>query len=112
MKSLGKAVNSARGFPYIEFKDRYGAPCCLQASSLAEYEKPGTSAVWLGVVDTKPQIMASQAKAHGVVTDKTCGWVPYPIPKEVLLSSQMHLDREQVEALIHRLTNWLEKDKF
>ncbi len=112
MKTLGEVIKTGRGFPLIEFKDRYGAACRLQMSSLAEYEKPGTSAVWLGVIDTKPQIMASQAKAHGVVTDKTCGWVPYPIPKEVLISSEMHLDRVQVEALIGHLTNWLEKDKF
>jgi len=38
-----------RGFEYIRFDDRYGDKCRLQQSSLAEYEQPGTSAVWLGL---------------------------------------------------------------
>lgn len=38
-----------RGFQVIDFDDRYGTHCSLQQSSLAEYEPPGTSAIWLGV---------------------------------------------------------------
>ncbi len=88
-------------------------PCILQASSLAEYEKPGTSAVWLGVLDAKPMIMAQDAIKLGLKTDTTCGWVDYQmIPKEVLLHTRMHLNRKQVEALVHHLTRWLEEDKF
>lgn len=38
-----------RGFELISFQDAYARDCSLQQSSLAIYETPGTSAVWLGV---------------------------------------------------------------
>ena len=46
--ALGAVMRTLRGFELIEFNDRYGDACSLQASSLAEYVIPGTSAVWLG----------------------------------------------------------------
>ena len=49
--TLGKVTRTERGFELIEFEDRYQIPCSLQASSLDDYPKPGTSAVWLGVDD-------------------------------------------------------------
>jgi hypothetical protein len=103
---------TSRGFPLLEFKDRYGVPCTLQASSLAEYKKPGTSAVWLGCSEPNPRIMASKAAAHGVKTEETTGWVPYPIPEEVLCDTRMHLDREQVAGLILHLKKWLATGNF
>lgn len=39
---------TSRGFQIFNFHDRYQLACSLQQSSLAEYEPPGTSAVWLG----------------------------------------------------------------
>lgn len=109
---LGEVKKTERGFQLIEFRDRNDCLCALQVSSLAEYKKPGTSAVWLGVKDVKPMIMAQHAIKLGIKTNTTCGWVDYEIPKEVLLHAQMHLNREQVEALVQHLTRWLEKDKF
>ncbi|HEX6827221.1 MAG TPA: hypothetical protein VF077_12960 [Nitrospiraceae bacterium] len=47
--TLGPVTHNARGFEIVQFADRYGLACSLQQSSLAEMEKPGTSAVWLGV---------------------------------------------------------------
>ncbi|MNH47331.1 hypothetical protein D3C79_1105140 [compost metagenome] len=44
--------------------------------------------------------MASHAAAFGVKTKETVGWVPYPIPDQVLLTTRMHLSREQVAALL------------
>jgi hypothetical protein len=111
-KTLGKVTKTARGFKQVEFTDRYGVPCSLQASSLAEYSKPGTSAVWLGTDDPQPKVMAREAASVGVQTTETTGWVPYPIPDKVLLSTRMHLDRKQVAALVHHLQKWLEKDTF
>jgi hypothetical protein len=40
-----------RGFELIEFLDRNSQPCSLQQSSAADYETPGSSAVWLGLGD-------------------------------------------------------------
>lgn len=87
MKTLGKLEHTARGFELIEFQDHNGEPCSLQASSLAEYEKPGTSAVWLG---------CELVKVHLGET----------------LKPRMHLDRKQVKALIAHLSAWLKNDTF
>ena len=45
---LEKVGTTERGFEIILFLDTYACGCSLQQSSLAEYELPGTSAVWLG----------------------------------------------------------------
>ena len=77
VKPLGPVTRTDRGFELVEFRDCYDKDCELQASSLAVYEKPGTSAVWLG---------------RG--------------------SPRMHLDRDQVAALILHLQNWLKRGTF
>lgn len=51
---LGKPKRTSRGFQYIPFFDHSGQECSLQQSSLAMYEPPGTSAIWLGVDENKP----------------------------------------------------------
>lgn len=109
---LGAVGRTQRGFEIIEFTDRYGEKCSLQASSLAEYEKPGTSAVWLGVADARPIVMARDADIVGVKTTETCGWIPFPVPQEVQMHTRMHLSREQVVALIRHLQSWLDNDTF
>ena len=110
MQLLGKPKKTARGFSIVAFKDYYGVPCSIQASSLAVYQQPGTSALWVGVDDPEPKIMASQAEGLGIITEKKTGWVSYPIPKEVSFSTRMHLDRGQVEALITHLQAWLDSE--
>ncbi len=87
---------TSRGFALVEFTDRYGAACSLQKSSLAEHDT-----IWLGVDDAKPKIMSRDAIRLGLPNpgDGT-GWVPYPLPDEVSLYTRMHLDREQVKALL------------
>jgi hypothetical protein len=109
---LGAVDHTARGFEIINFSDCYGVKCSLQASSLAEYEKPGTSAIWLGVQDASPIVMASDAAKVGVETKETCGWVPYPVPEQVQMTTRMHLKREQVAALIQHLQSWMDNDTF
>jgi hypothetical protein len=110
--SLGAVSRTARGFELLKFTDRYGVQCSLQASSLADHEKPGTSAVWLGPDNASPKVMASEAASVGVNTEEKTGFVPYPIPAKVSLTTRMHLDREQVSALIISLQTWLESDSF
>lgn len=109
---LGAVERTERGFEIVKFADRYGVPCSLQASSLAEYDKPGTSAVWLGTDDASPKVMASKAQSLGIHTSECVGWVPYPIPDDVALATRMHLSREQVAALIEHLKSWLDNDSF
>lgn len=87
-----------RGFAHIEFIDRYGAKCSLQKSSLAsEY------AIWFGVDDANPKIMVSDANKLGIPTDAYNGWIDYEIPKEVLLSTRMHLTQDMVKQLLPML---------
>lgn len=86
-----------RGFGNIEFKDRYGAECSIQKSSLAEED-----AIWFGVNYADPKIMASQTKEGGT------GWVAYDIPKDVLLTTRMHLTQDQVKELLPILQTFAE----
>ena len=62
-KPLGTVISTARGFELIEFRDRCDKECTLQQSSLAEYTKPGSSAIWLGTGEDRMHIDYGQAKA-------------------------------------------------
>lgn len=90
-----KTEYTQRGFAKIEFPDRYGHPCSIQKSSLATED-----AIWFGVVDADPKIMAIDAHRMGIPTPATVGWIPFAIPKEVLLSTRMHLTQDQVKELL------------
>ncbi len=94
----------------VEFTDSYGEKCSIQASSLANYEQPGTSAVWLGIDGVKAQVLHGDAAKVGVKTNAAAGWVPYPIPEQVMVTTRMHLDRDKVQALVNHLQAWLESD--
>jgi hypothetical protein len=86
--NLKKGV-TGRGFPIIEFQDRYGHECSIQKSSLATED-----AIWVGPNDANPQILASMTKEGGT------GWVPYHLPEDVSLYTRMHLTQDQVKELL------------
>lgn len=116
---LGELKKTGRGFDLVEFTDAYGYECSLQQSSAVgddddAMDNPGSSFVWLGVDDGKPQVMKSQAKALGLTLPpgEVSGWMPYPIPEEVQISTRMHLSREQVKGLVERLQQWLATGEF
>lgn len=90
IKPLGESKVSPRGFEYIKFNDHYDEACSLQQSSLAgdENHLPGTSAVWLG---------CDHFRRHHVTGD---------------LNGRMHLNRDQVAALIQHLQRWLDHGTF
>ena len=93
-----------RGFAVADFVDGNGKACSIQESSAAEMDY-----IWLGLDDADPSVLASQAASLGVQTEKRNGWVPYPIPPEVLLNTRMHLTREQVKELIPLLKHFVKK---
>lgn len=101
-----KVGKTNRGFQLIAFKDQYANECSLQQSSLALYREPGTSAIWLGVDNANPQIMASKTPQGGN------GWVPYNIPEDVSLTTRMHLNRWMVKRLIPHLQAWVDSGSF
>ncbi|MBA1335899.1 MAG: hypothetical protein HPY66_1717 [Firmicutes bacterium] len=88
---------TSRGFKIIHFQDLYGSRCSIQKSSLATDD-----AIWFGVDDADPKIMASKVQENGV------GWVKYPIPEDVLLATRMHLTREQAKQLLPILQEFVE----
>ena len=92
-----KETTTHRGFKLIEFKDRYGAECNIQESSLATEH-----AIWFGVADADPKIMASKTIEGGT------GWVKYLIPDDVLLTTRMHLTRDQVKELMPILQKFVD----
>jgi len=98
-----KTEFTQRGFATIDFKDRYGSSCSIQKSSLATED-----AIWFGINDADPQIMASDARRMGIPTPATVGWVPFAIPEEVLLSTRMHLTQDQVKELLPILQHFAE----
>lgn len=90
-----KTEFTQRGFAKIEFTDKNDSKCSVQKSSLADWD-----AIWLGLESADPKIMASDAIRMGLPRDKDTGWVKFEIPKEVLLSTTMHLTVDQVKALL------------
>jgi hypothetical protein len=94
-------TETARGFRLYTFTDRYGEKCSLQASSLAS-----ESAIWLGIDNPNPQIMASKTPEGGT------GWVPYKIPEDVMISTRMHLTVEQVKELLPILQAFVENGEL
>jgi hypothetical protein len=95
------------GFPYLEFKDRDGNVCSIQQSSLAT-----ENAIWLGIDDAKPMVMNQDAYKAGVEPLGGVGWRDYPLPKEVLLHTRMHLTAADVQTLIRVLEHWYMSGKI
>ena len=84
-----------RGFSNGKFKDAYGAECSIQKSSLATKD-----AIWLGIDDPNPLIMCNNAERNGLVKQGDCGWQPFEIPKDVLITTRMHLTQREVRQLL------------
>lgn len=101
-----KLKHTVRGFAYYEFQDRYGDKCSLQKSSLATED-----AIWFGIDDPSPKVMARDAAILGVSVNETEGWVPYPLPEQVLITTRMHLTRKQVKKLLPILQHFVDTGK-
>ena len=74
MATLGTVQQTDRGFEIVKFCDAYGNQSSLQQSSLAEYEAPGTSAIWLGCQDNRMHLRLEQVKA---LRDHLSAWIEY-----------------------------------
>ena len=88
---LGKIERTRREFQIIKFRDRYDTPCSLQQSSIADYEPPGSSAVWLGVDRQEVQ--------HDGIFDPAN-------------QTRMHIDLKQAKALVAVLEQWIMSGSF
>lgn len=110
---LGKLLKTNRGFSKIEFTDSYKELCSLQQSS-AIGDDGDDSYLWLGIQNPDAKILKRDALQLGLPLPKgeISGWMEYPIPKEVSLTTRMHLNRKQVKALVKELSQWLESGDF
>lgn len=103
---------TARGFKLMSFVDRNNEICSIQESSIAT-----ESCIWIGVDDPNPRIMCSDARKLGLRDmkedpEENVGWCPFDVPKEVLMSTRMHLTVEQVKALLPILTKFVETEEL
>jgi hypothetical protein len=92
-----KIKKTKRGFATAEFLDKNGNGCSLQQSSSAVED-----AIWLGIDNANPQILASK------VMDGGTGWVKYPLSEDILLTTRMHLNIAQVKELLPLLQKFVD----
>lgn len=112
---LGEEGKTRRGFELVTFLDTYDKKCSLQESSRGVCEEEdGTVTdplgwIWLGIDDPEPMVMKRDALRMGLQLPpgEVSGWMPFEIPKEVLIHTQMHLNEQQVRGLVARLNLWL-----
>ena len=52
--------------------------------------------------------MVSDARRLGITESMANGWMPYVIPREVQVSTRMHLSREDVKKLLPLLQKFAE----
>lgn len=83
MNTIYKVKKTNRGFPCVDFTDRYGVKCSLQESSLAT-----EAAIWFGCNEASPQVHVNG------------NWQPVPLPGGTVCNTRMHLTREMVEELL------------
>lgn len=93
-----------RGFNINKFKDNYGSECSIQESSSAM-----DNLIWFGVNNANPQIMVYDAQRLGLDTSGAQnGWMDYPVPKEVSMSTRMHLDQKTLHKLMPSLESFVD----
>jgi acid phosphatase class B len=102
-----KIKKNKRNFDVATFTDHYGSVCSIQKSSLADKD-----CIWVGVDNADPKIMSSDAIRLGLrkrtFDENDNGWIKFEIPKEVLISTRMHLTRKHVKALLPILQRFVE----
>lgn len=87
-----KVKKTIRGFNYFKFKDVYNSKCSIQKSSLATDD-----CIWFGIDDPNPLELIPGL-----------GWKEYSLPKNVMCTTRMHLNRKQVKRLIPILQKFVE----
>ena len=75
----------------------YEKKCSIQKSSLATDD-----AIWIGINDADPQILAGKTKQGGT------GWVKYDIPGDVTFITRMHLNRALAKKILPILERFIE----
>lgn len=100
------ACRTDSGLKALCMRDRNGAECGVQASSSAFEE-----CLWVGITDPQPMVKAEDAASAGVATTEVDGWVKYPLPAAVKVTTRMHLTRAQAGELAHVLREFSESGR-
>ncbi len=66
--------HTIKNFEIIEFYDRNNQICQLQQSSLADYEPPGSSAIWLGIKENRMHLNLTQVK---ILVNTLNNWIEF-----------------------------------
>lgn len=99
-----KVTTTQRGFQIAHFEDSTGIKCSIQEASNVDPR------LWLGVHDATAMVMSKDAAKVGVVTDRTTGWVAYPLPPEVLVPTRMLLTKQRARELAAMLLKWADTE--
>lgn len=89
-----KTDNTIRGFKRVTFIDSYNHVCSIQESSSF------VDSIWLGIDNPELTVFENNDKGKYITT---C------LPPNWSVNSRMHLDKEQVSALIPLLQNFVDK---
>jgi len=76
--------------------------CPERISSIQKSSLATDDAIWIGIDDADPQILASKIKQDGT------GWVKYDIPDDVTFITRMHLNRALAEKILPVLERFVE----
>jgi len=87
-----KTSKTQRGFVKGEFVDTYGNKCSIQKSSNMD------TSIWLGIDKPKLTVFENESMGKYIVTE---------LPRNWDVDSRMHLNQEQVKALIPILQNFV-----
>lgn len=99
---------TSRGFSLIKFTDLNREKCSLQKSSVATDD-----CIWIGIDKSSVVINKWEADLIGIEYDATVhdggpnSWVNYKLPETALISSRMHLNKEQVSELLPYLKRFV-----
>jgi hypothetical protein len=86
--------NTQRGFSVGKFTDTFGNQCSLQKSSSAMEDK-----IWLGI--DNPKLVVFENKNKGK-------YLEVEMPENFDVNARMHLNQEQVAALLPYLQKFVE----
>jgi hypothetical protein len=108
-----KKSKTLRGFVLFENVDTYNTPYSIQKSSLATEDR-----IWLGVDNAMPKIMAkdvldcperySDFEIEQANKQNGTGWVDFYVPSEVLLTTRIHINKQQVAEIIKILQKFVD----
>jgi len=87
-----KLKKTNRGFQLAEFKDQHGLECSIQESSLAT-----KACIWLGIDNPYVKVMGQPGE----------GWIDFPLPAGVQISSRMHLTQAMAKKLLPHLQKFI-----